>query len=221
MNRLAAKIKESRISAGLTEKQLAKKCGLSINYIIQVESGKKIVNESVADKILNALGTKEEFVTEERVVEKPKKTKAIMPQGTIPVEPNQTWADALAGVIKKYPIYDLYNNKIVGYKDLPIISKKIEGHHPDKIMFVKCSNNDMKAFRIKKGDVLTALVTKDIQNHCIYLFEMDGSKMVRQLTKESNKKVTLLKCTNDSSATTVAMSKVKILGKIIKNEFSI
>ena len=75
MNRLAVKIKEARIKAGLTEKQLAKKCGLSVSYIIQIESGKKIVNESVADKILKSLGTTEEFVKEERVVEKPKKAR--------------------------------------------------------------------------------------------------------------------------------------------------
>ncbi|MCT4592974.1 MAG: helix-turn-helix transcriptional regulator [Anaeromicrobium sp.] len=222
MNRLAVKIKESRIKAGLTEKGLAKKCGLSVNYIIQVESGKKIVNESVADKILKALGTKEELIQEEKPAEKKEKSKSTFkPQGTIPVEPNQTWADALAGVIKKYPVYDLYTNKIVAYKDLPILSKKIEGHHPDKIMFVKSSNDHMKKFRIEKGDVLTVLMTKDIQNQCIYLFEMKGNKMIRQLRKKDNKKVELSKCTNDNSTMTVGMNEIKILGKIIKNEFSI
>ncbi|WP_432666698.1 helix-turn-helix transcriptional regulator [Wukongibacter baidiensis] len=222
MNRLAVKIKEARIKAGLTEKALAKKCGLSVGYIIQVESGKKIVNESVAEKILKSLGTKEEFVKEEKVIEKPKKAKpAPRPQGTIPVEPNQIWADALAGVIKKYPIYELNSKKITDYKELPIINKKIEGHHPDKIMFVKSPNDDMEAFRIKKDDVLTISITKDIQNYCIYLFEMSGKKMIRQLKKDVNKKVVLSKCANDNSAMTVDMNKVKVLGKIIKNEFSI
>ncbi len=222
MNRLAVKIKEARVNAGLTEKALAKKCGLSVNYIIQVESGKKIVNEKVADKILKSLGTKEDFVKEEKVIEQPKKTNSFSkPQGTIPIEPNQTWADALAGVIKKYPIHDLNTKKITDYKELPIISKKIEGHHPDKIMFVKSPNDDLETFRIKKDDVLTVSITKDIQNHCIYLFEMSGKKMVRQLIKEANKKVKLSKCANDNSAMTVDMNKIKVLGKIIKNEFFI
>ncbi|WP_432403468.1 helix-turn-helix domain-containing protein [Wukongibacter sp. M2B1] len=222
MNRLAVKIKEARLKAGLSEKELAKKCGLSVGYIIQVESGKKIVNESVADKILKALGTKEEFVVEEKVIEKPKKVKtAPKPQGTIPVEPNQIWADALAGVIKKYPIYELHTKKISNYKELPIINKKIEGHHPDKIMFVKSPNDDMEAFRIRKDDVLTVSMTKDIQNHCIYLFEMNGKKMIRQLRKEVNRTVALSKCANDNSAIVVDINKIKILGKIIKNEFFI
>mgnify|MGYP000890506813 FL=1 len=34
MNRLAKKINEARIAAGLTEKELAMKCGLSVSYII-------------------------------------------------------------------------------------------------------------------------------------------------------------------------------------------
>ncbi len=222
MNRLAEKIKEARLLAGLTEKQLAKKCGLSISYIIQVESGKKIVNESIADKILKSLGTKEEFIKEERVIEPtPKNKAALKPQETITVEPNQTWTDALAGVIKKYPIYDLNTNKIIDYKELPIIGKKIEGHHPDKIMFIKSPNNDMEAIRIKKDDVLTISITNDIQNDCIYLFEMSGKKIVRQLRKEVNKKVKISKHTNDESSITVDMIKVKVLGKVIKSEFFI
>ena len=222
MNRLAMKIKESRIAAGLTEKQLAKKCGLSVGYILQVESGKKIVNESIAEKILKALGTKEEFVTEEKPAPEPKQKKeAPRVQETVIAQPNETWADALAGVIKKYPIQDIQSGKAEGYKELPIISKKIEGHHPDKIIFVKSPNDDMESFRIQKGDVLMVFVTKDIQNDGIYLFEVSGKKMIRQLRKDANKQIRLSKRSNDPSAVTVDMDRVKVIGRVIKNEFSI
>jgi len=226
MNRLAVKIKEARVAAGLSEKDLAKKCGLSVGYILQVESGKKIVNESVAEKILKALGAKETFVEEERPEEKPaekpaKIAEAPRPQETLIVEPSQSWADALSGVIKKYPVVDLQSNKTVEYKELPIIGKKVEGHHPDKIMFAKASNNDMEAFRIEKGDVLTIFATKEIQNNGIYIVEMDGKKMIRQLRKEQNNIVQLAKCPNDSSAVAIDIKKVKVLGRVIKNEFFI
>lgn len=224
MNRLAIKIKDSRVAAGLSEKDLAKKCGLSVGYILQVESGKKIINESVAEKILKALGVKEIFIEEEKPEEKPaeksaKTAEVPRPQETLIVEPSQSWADALSGVIKKYPVIDLHSNKTVDYKELPIISKKIEGHHPDKIMFAKASNNDMEAFRIEKGDVLTIFVTKEIQNNSLYLFEIDGKKMIRQLRKEQNNMVKLLKSPNDDSAETVDLKKVKVMGRVIKNEF--
>lgn len=222
MNRLAMKIKEARIASGLTEKQLAKKCGLSVGYILQIESGKKIVNESIADKILKALGTKEEFIKEEKPAPEPKiKKEASRPHETVIAQPNAVWADALAGVIKKYPIQDIQSGKAEGYKELPIISKKIEGHHPDKIMFVKSPNDDMEAFRIQKGDVLTVFVTNDVKNDGIYLFEVSGKKMIRQLRKEANKQMRLSKCSNDSSAKTVDINRVKVVGRIIKNEFSI
>ena len=222
MNRLAMKIKEARIAAGLTEKQLAKKCGLSVGYILQIESGKKIVNESIADKILKALGTKEEFIKEEKSVPEPKRKKEVSrPQQTVIAQPNATWADALAGVIKKYPIQDIQSGKAEGYKELPIISKKIEGHHPDKIMFVKSPNDDMEAFRIQKGDVLTVFITKDIKNDGIYLFEVSGKKMIRQLRKDANKQIRLSKRSNDPSAKTVDINRVKVIGRVIKNEFSI
>lgn len=220
MNRLAKKINEARIGAGLTEKELALKCGLSVSYILQVESGKKIINESVADKILMVLGAKEKFIDEEKPVEKPKINEAPKTQEKITIEPTQVWADALAGVIKKYPVYDLLSNKIVDYKELPIINKKIGGHHPDKIMYLKSSNSEMAAFRIEKGDVLTVYITKEIENGGIYLYEMDGRKMIRQMRREDNNKVLLLKSVNDRSAVAVDLKKVEVLGRIVGNEFA-
>lgn len=222
MNRLAAKIKETREKTGLTEKQLAKKCGLSANYIIQIESGKKIINESIADKILKALGVKEELVKEEKPKEEPKKAKAIpQVQEEIIVEANQSWSSALAGVIKKYPIYELHTNKIVDYKQLPIIGKKVEGHKPDKLMFIKCSDDEMDYFRIKKGDVVTLLKTTDIQNYGLYMLDIKGKKMIRQAIKEAGSNVKLQKSSNDADLIKVKMGDTKVIGMVIKNEFTI
>lgn len=221
MNRLAKKIKDERIKAGLTENELAKKCGLSVSYILQIESGKKIVNEKVADGILKSLGTKEEFISEEKVVKKQEKKTVKGTSQNIIVEPNQTWTSALAGVIEKYPIIDISNNKVVDYKELPIIGKKVEGHKPDKLMFYKCANDNMKYFRIRKGDILTILKTSDIKNQGLYLVEVKKKKMIRQLVKESGKKVKLLKSSNDENVVIVSQKDIIILGKVIKNEFVI
>ena len=222
MNRLSAKINQARIAAGLTEKELAAKCGLSVSYILQVESGKKIVNESVADKILKTLGTKEEFVAEEKLAEKPAPAveKAVKPQAKIVVEPSEAWTDALAGVIKKFPVIDLASGKAVDYRELPIIGKKIIGHQPDKISFVKAANSEMAAFRIEKGDVLTVMITKEIQNDGIYLVQIDGKKMIRQLRKEKSK-LKLSRCLDDAAAVSVDLLKVEVLGRIIGNAFDI
>ena len=222
MNRLAVTIKEARIKAGLTEKDLAQKCGLSISYILQVESGKKIINESIADKILKTLGTKEEFINEDRVTEKPKNIKQTPKiHEKFIVEPNQSWSSALAGVIEKYPIYEQSTKKIVGYKELPIINKKVEGHKPDKLMFIKCSCDDMDYFRIKKNDVVTLFSTKDIQNFGLYLVEIKGKRLIRQVVKEGNKKISLSKRSNDTTPIKGSLDNIKVIGKVIKNEFLI
>jgi len=55
MNRLAEEIKAKRIAAKLTEKELAKRCGLTASYIIQIELGKKVIKKSFAKKIFQEL----------------------------------------------------------------------------------------------------------------------------------------------------------------------
>lgn len=222
MNRLALKIKEERIKAGLTEKDLAKKCGLSISYILQVESGKKIINEKIADNILKALGTKEEFINEDRVIKEPKNKKTVSPkQEKIVVEPNLAWSSALAGVIEKYPIYEQGSKKILGYKELPIINKKVEGHKPDKLSFVKSTSNDLKYFRIEKNDIVTLIKSTDIQNYGLYVITYKGRQLFRQLVIDSNNKIKLQKTSGATEFITVNKKDLKVEGRIIKVEFSI
>lgn len=227
MNRIALKIKNARSKAGLTEKQLAKKCGLSASYIIQIESGKKIVNEKVADNILKSLGEKAEMLEDssrkEENREKLKKINAnskTKEKSNYSVEPNAQWASALAGVLKKYPIVDCYSNKVVGHKELPIIANKVENHNPDRIMFLRASNNDMEALRIEMGDVVTVMLTHEIQNNSLYVLEVENRRIIRQLRKENNK-LRLSKGIIDESNRMIDLKSAKIIGKCIKIEFAL
>jgi len=221
MNRLALKISEARKAAGLTELELAKKCGLNISYILQVESGKKIVNEATAEKILTVLGTKETFVDEEKAAEQTavKPAPALKKPERIVVEPTDSWSDALAGVIRAYPILDMASNKAVGSKDLPIINKKVNGYQPDRLMFVKAANDEMAISRIQKGDVLTVLLSKEVQNDTICLLEIAGKKIIRRLRREDNNRLRLSKKVNDSETEVVDLKNVEVIGRVIGNEF--
>ncbi len=223
MNRLAATISEARKKAGLSEKELAKKCGLSVSYLMQVESGKKIINEKAGEKILKVLGVQEKYFDEERPAEEPQKTihkPKPLHQETIPVEPTETWMDALAGVIKKYPVYDMQSGKVVDFRELPLINKKIINLHPDKIHFIKASDNDMKVCRIEKDDVLTVNLTKEITNGGIYLLEWEGRKLIRRIKKEGNK-LLLSKSINDGSPVKSDLGQVGIIGRVVRNEIII
>ncbi len=232
MSRVATKIKEARIKAKLTEKELAKKCGLTASYIIQIESGKKVVNEKLAENILKALGEKLEFMNLEDTAEerdkeakekelKEKKAQTIKKEEFYNVEPTEQWSDALANIIKKFPIYDINSNKIMGYKELPVIGKKIEGYNWDKILFVQVSDHDMEEFRIKKNDVIMIQITNEIQNNSLYLCEMDNKRIVRQLRKESNNRVIISTGLKNSNPITTELNKIKLLGKCVKVEFDL
>lgn len=225
MNRIAQKIRDARLKAKLTEKQLAKKCGLSAGYIMQIESGKKIVKEDLADKILKALGEKVSLM--EPVDEPPSvpvkqpQPKPAAPQPTSMVEPNAQWADALSGVIKKYPIYDGTGKKAVDYKEIPVLGRKILGHHPDKILFAMAPDNSLSYKRIRKDDVLTLTTTKEIENDKIYLYEIAQSRKIGILRKEGNKQISYCNEDTNKQPVKVAAHKMKVIGKCIRVEFKV
>jgi transcriptional regulator with XRE-family HTH domain len=225
MNRLAVKIKEARLKLKLTEKQLAKKCGLTESYVIQIESGKKVINETAAETILKVLGEKTELVSQQDLIEESKpaeenkdKNKKEVFQ---PIQPTAQWEDALSNIIKKIPIYELHSNKIIGYKELPIIGKKIEGYHWDKILFVQSPNDYLEALRIQKNDIVMVCLTNEIQNNNIYLLEYNQKKIIRLLRKESNNRVIMSKGMKDEEREIEALNKIKIIGKCVKVEFKL
>lgn len=225
MNRLAVKIKEARIKAKMSEKDLAKACGQNINYILQIESGKKVINEQIAENILKILGEQIDFFQDAEkeqapvtVTKAPVKTLAKPVIQEQSITPNDQWTDALSGVIKKFPIVDEVTGKPVDSKELSILGKKVEGIHFEKVMFVKISDSDLPKLRIMKGDTVTLHMTTEIQNQGIYYMEYNQKKVVRQVSKFQNNKAVFSKGPNEPE-TEVNVKDLKILGKIVKVEF--
>ena len=76
MSRVGEKIKEARLKSGMTQKVLAKKLGVAEKFINEVETGRRIVQESFIDKaakILNAdLNDVSMVVTDEALMEERK-----------------------------------------------------------------------------------------------------------------------------------------------------
>jgi transcriptional regulator with XRE-family HTH domain len=223
MNRVAQKIKDARRKAGMTEKQLAKKCGLGVSYILQVESGKKIINEKTADRILAVLGEEIALVDvgdsrqEEEVQPARRKSAA---SATYTVEPNEQWASALEGVIKKYPIHAMRTGQTLGKKEMVIQGKKVEGHHPDKLIFVRVDSDETTGLRIKKGDTVMVMKTKEIQNNGIYLLKKGKQQIIRKVRRDKNQ-LYLAKDHSGSVSEIVAMNEMELVGKCIRVEFEL
>lgn len=236
MNRLAIKIKEARLKANMSEKDLAKACGQNINYILQIESGKKVINEHIAENILKILGEKVEFFGDVETLKqdeskaktqstvssaqvKPSSTKPNMPPVQA-ITPNDEWQGALAGIIKSYPIQEERTAKIVGYKDLPILSKKIDGFHYEKVLFIKVTDSELSKYRIQKQDVVMAVLANEIQGQGVYYIEVNRVKMIKYIVKTQNNKCIY---SNGSSESEVEgdLKDIKILGRIVKVEFNV
>lgn len=228
MNPIAKKIKESRLKANMSEKDLAKKCGVAPSYIIQIESGKKIINEKTAETILAVFGEKVGFdfqdaAEENREAEqKAVKKEAVKVQPSFyEVEPTDQWAGALANIIKKFPVYEVASQKVVGHKELPILGKKVEGIAWDKLRFVRATDNELEAARIKKGDTVMISDMKEVQGKGVYLIEMNQKTMLRIVYKESANKLIVTKGVKDEPTETVEFSKVKVIGKAVRVEFDL
>lgn len=224
MNRMAIKIKEARLKAKMSEKELAQACGQNINYILQIESGKKVINEKIAEDILKILGEKVDFFQDvpetpsEPIVVKSVVKQAQTKAADLGITPNDAWTGALSGVIKNFPVIEEVRGNVVTSKELSIIGKKVEGVHHEKIGFVKVTDSDMPKLRIAKGDILTIHLMGEIQSQGIYYFEFGQKKMIRQLIKSQNNKVLFSRGPSEPE-TEVDVKNIKVIGKVIKVEF--
>lgn len=221
MNKTAEKIQIARLKKNMTTKQLAKKCGLTAGYIEQVESGKKIISESIAEKIFKVLEVKatsvslEAMARREEVVKQAPKPKPVQKVKHHSVDHAPSWSGALDNIIRKYPIYNAYTKKEVGQKTIPTVDTKVDGYHCDKLSFLEVFDNTMSTYNILEGDVLMMFLTKDITNEKIYYFEYENRPYIRKLRKEQNKKISMY---SDNQPLTVDSEKIKLIGKIVKLE---
>lgn len=220
MNRLAQKIKETRIKSKMTEKELATKAGVQLSYLLQVESGKKVINEQMAEKILSVMGEAMQFISEDQPEPEKVKTKtAPVRESVKPITPNAQWESVLAGVIQKYPVTGEASGKVLEYKELSIAHKKIDGIHFEKIMFVKVEESELPGLRIKKGDVISLHLMNTVENDSVYYLEVGGVRQIRMVRMDSSRKLQLLKGINDASPQIYSPIEVKVIGKCIKVEY--
>lgn len=153
MNRVGQKIKLARTEMGISQKQLAKKLGVSEKFINEAESGKRIVNQNIIDKLSKILGKSINDITmsfEEEVYKEDRTPKSSPITKKEKVQ--DVWSEAFGSVLKKVPIYKYDMRTVVGFRQLPLIDNKIEGYAQDKVMYVQVESDDMEGFRIQRGD---------------------------------------------------------------------
>ena len=186
MSRLGDTIRAARLKAKMTEKALGKKCGMAENVIKDIESGRRIVSDEQAQRILKVLGVENPVSTELEVAAEPEVKLRPKPRAyVLPIEPeapqkeaaaresSDAWLDALGGVVKRVPIIDP-EGVVIDHVLTRIVGGKIEGGAPDKVLYYRCPDNALRGFRVYAGDLLLTVPSSKPENDRLMLVQYKG-----------------------------------------------
>lgn len=222
MSRIGEKIKQVRTNSGISKKQLAKKLGVSENFINDVETGRKVINASLIDRISKVLGQNINDITmsfeEEIFPEENEKNNNNVKKND---EVKEVWNDAFSSVLKTVPVYRYDMKDVVSSRQMPIIGNKVEGFAPDKVFFLIIENNDMIGFRIGKGDIAFAHTVSEAPNNSICLVEYDNQRVIRQIKKLDSNKVLLISNEGSVKTHTINLKEVNVIAKLERVEIKL
>jgi len=225
MSRLGIKIKDARQKKGITQKQLGKKLGVSEKYVDEIETGKRILNDELIKKVSSIL---EEDINDLMINDiensSREKSESTLSKELITVnkkEIEKVWDDAFSSVLKSIPIFDYDLNTLLGSKQLPIVSNKIEGYPKDKVFYLKIKDDDMLGFRISKGDLALCLTSHDIVNNTICLVDYNQNRGIRQVKKLEKDKVLLISNKDTLKIETLFIKDIKVIARLERLEIKL
>ena len=215
MSRLGDLIRLERTRQGLTHKQVAKKCGVSDKYLMEVEAGTRIIADDQARRILKSMGmaqqTEADFTLDDIAATVdlqsavPQLTKAVAPKRPAaapreaqpaaesdPGVSGSIWLDALSGVLKHVPVYNAVM-KEVGHRLLPITNGKIEGASPDKVYYFMAPDNDLRGFRVQRGDLVLVVPAQAAVDGAIMLLQTPQGRVLRKVKRVNDYQAMLQK----------------------------
>ncbi len=239
MSRLGDLIRLERTRQKLTYKQVARKCGVSEKYLEEVESGRRIIQDDQARRILRSMGmqqqTEADFTLDDiaatvdlqsavptiaKAAEK-KLTKKEKREG--PEEENSEtvagsiWLDALSGVLKHVPVMNAAM-KEVGHRLLPITNGKIEGANPDKVYYLMAPDNDLRGFRVMKGDLLLVVPAQAPVDGAIMVLDTPFGKILRKTVAMPNFQVMLQKFDQSCESEIKNLNSITVVGRCVRLE---
>lgn len=224
MSRVGEKIKDAREKSGMTQKALAKKLGVAEKFINEVETGRRIVQESFIDKaakVLKAdLNDVSMVVTDEALMEERKTFKETFKKPK-KIETDEVWDNAFSSVLKNVPIYDYSLKNIKGTKELPIHSNKVEGFPQDKVLYIEIEDNEMSGFRMISGDLVFSHLVKEVSNNGVFLVDYKGKRKIRQIKSLGNSKVLLVSNGGALMTETADVKEISVIAKLERIEIKL
>ncbi len=243
MSRLGDLLKTERLRREMTLKQVAKKGGVSEQYLKDVEEGKRIIPDDQARRILKKIGLSEQteqgFTLDDiaatvdlQTVSAPKPTRSEpdAPKDAVPVfhddgQENKTvqgsvWLDALTSVLKRVPVYNAVMEEI-DRRLLPVMQGRIEGASPDKVFYYQMPDDSMRGFRILRDDLCFIVPAGSPIDGAVMLLELKGKRVLRKLKKLDSLSILLQSYDREYAAETWALPDVTVIGQAVRVEFSL
>lgn len=235
MSRLGDLIRLERTRQGLTHKQVARKCGVSDKYLMEVEAGTRIIQDDQARRILKVMGmqqqTEAEFSLDDiaatvdlqsavpqltRAVEK-KEKQPVAEAKADPGVSGSIWLDALAGVLKHVPVYNAVM-KEVGHRLLPITNGKIEGASPDKVFYFMAPDNDLRGFRVQRGDIVLVVPAQAAVDGAIMLLQTPLGRVLRKVKRVNDYQAMLQKYDDAFESEIKNYNEITFVGRCVRLE---
>jgi len=228
MSRVGRRINEERMKKGITPKQLGKKCGVAESYILEIESGKRILNDKLISQISKVLGVNlDDNIIDETPTKQDSRTdgnkNTLQKPGVAPikrsdVEPLPQWELAFSNIIKQVPIYNIELTKIKGNRSFPIVDKKVEGYNPDKLIYIEAPDDSLNQYRILKGDRCLIYLNQEFISGGFHLVEYDQTKYLRKVKRLEGNNIQLIDGNKNDKSVIKNIKEVKILGRLIRVE---
>ena len=239
MSRLGDLIRLERTRQGLTYKQVARKCGVSDKYLMEVEAGTRIIADDQARRILKTMGmkaqTEAEFTLDDiaatvdlqsavpriqQAVEKKKAPAAQAPEAVAESDPGVSgsiWLDALSSVLKRVPVYNAVM-KEVGHRLLPIANGKIEGASPDKVYYFMAPDNALRGFRVQRGDLVLVVPAQAVTDGAIMLLQTPQGRVLRKVKRVNDYQAMLQKYDEAFESEIRNYNELTVVGRCVRLE---
>ncbi|MDR1570217.1 MAG: XRE family transcriptional regulator [Oscillospiraceae bacterium] len=235
MSRLGDLLKLERTRRGLTPKQVAKLCGVAEKYLIDVESGSRIIADDQARRILKRIGLEHQneadfslddiaAVTDLAAAKQPPTAQPRpTPDPQRPVISLKAEGDggiflsALAEVLHQVPVYDAGWN-IVDTRLLPIIGGRIEGGAPDKTLYFRAPDASCRGFRILPGDLALITPAQSPIDGAIMLVVFNNHRALRKVKIIDEKRVMLQTYDREYEAENAPIESVAFIGRAVRIE---
>lgn len=237
MSRLGDLIRLERTRQKLTYKQVAKKCGVSEKYLMEVEAGKRIIADDQARRILNTIGTQDrteaEFTLDDiaatvdlqsavaqqitLVPDKKLTKKEKQGEGEASAVPGSIWLDALANVLKHVPVYNAAMKEI-DHRLLPVTNGKIEGANPEKVYYLAAPDNQLRGFRVLRGDYVLVVPASSPVDGAIMVLDTPYGKLLRKTVVMPGFQVMLQSYDGQCESEIKQISEITVVGRCVRLE---